>query len=266
MNLSVASKCNSSFYVNTANLLYPTQCLQDDDDVTITISNASTYTAGSYKARALSAILQKEEFAGALFQLNTATAIADSGTTQNFVMEGTNVINKRRTTHPLKVTLADGQQVVSTHMYDIHIAGLPFVLMGHIIPDLSIAFLFGIQVLTEVGCNVTFDKHKCTVRYNKKTILSGDKDPSMDLWTLPLGSLDMTTHCIHDVILLAAAVHADTHAHIPTLIECFTHTVRTKANSLCFAHQSLCSPRISTLLKAIRRGYLKRCPNLPQKG
>jgi hypothetical protein len=46
----------------------------------------------------------------------------------------------------------------------------------------------------------------------------------------------------------------------------FTHTVRTKANSIEFAHQSLCSPRISTLLKAIQRGFLNGCPNLTAKG
>ncbi len=46
----------------------------------------------------------------------------------------------------------------------------------------------------------------------------------------------------------------------------FTHTVRTKANSIKFAHQSQCSPRISTLLKAIQRGFLKGCPNLTAKG
>ncbi len=46
----------------------------------------------------------------------------------------------------------------------------------------------------------------------------------------------------------------------------FTHTVRTKANSIKFTYQSLCSPRILTLLKAIRRGFLKGCPNLTAKG
>jgi hypothetical protein len=93
-------------------------------------------------------------------------------------MEGANFINKRHTTLPLKVILADGWQVVSTHMCNINIDGLPFVLKGHIILDLSITSLFGIRVLTEVDCNVTFDKHKCTVRYNGKIILSGVKDPT----------------------------------------------------------------------------------------
>ncbi len=56
-------------------------------------------------------------------------------------MDGTPVINKRVSTRPLKVSLADGREVVSTHMCDIHIDGLPLVLTGHIIPDLSIASL-----------------------------------------------------------------------------------------------------------------------------
>jgi hypothetical protein len=46
----------------------------------------------------------------------------------------------------------------------------------------------------------------------------------------------------------------------------FSHTVRTKANSIKFAHQSMCSPRITTLLIAIQRGFLKGCPNLSAKG
>jgi hypothetical protein len=46
----------------------------------------------------------------------------------------------------------------------------------------------------------------------------------------------------------------------------FAHTVRTKANSIRFAHQLLCSPPISTLLKTIKHGYLKGCPNLTAHG
>ncbi len=46
----------------------------------------------------------------------------------------------------------------------------------------------------------------------------------------------------------------------------FTHVVRTKANGIKFAHQLLCSPTILTIFKAIRRGFLNRCPNLSAKG
>ncbi len=38
-----------------------------------------------------------------------------------------------------------------------------------------------------------------------------------------------------------------------------------QANTVKFAHQSLCNPKISTLLKATRRGFLKLCSNLTKK-
>ncbi len=148
-------------------------------------------------------------------------------------------------------------------MCDIKIKGLPIKLTGHIIPNLSIASLLGIQVLTIAGCEVTFDKQKCIVRYNGNVILQGKKDPSTDLWTLPLGSPWTHTRAATP----ANHCPSNASAHMATTqIAFFMHTVRNKANSICFTHQSLCSQRISTLLKAIQCGYLKGCPNLTKHG
>jgi hypothetical protein len=181
-------------------------------------------------------------------------------------MDGTPVINKRLTTRPLRVALTDGRQVISTHMCDIQIDCLPVTLMGHIIPDLSIASLFGIRILTEAGCDVTFTKGDCIVKYNGEIILRSEKDPSTDLWTLPLGSHDMTSQHAMSTLPSAAPDFANAHAQPGVQIAFFAHTVRTKANSIRFAHQSLCSPCISTLLKAIKHGCLKGCPNLTAHG
>ena len=115
-------------------------------------------------------------------------AISYSGATQIFILEGTPVTNKHTTTCPLKVALANGRQVLSTHICDVDIPGLPVTLVGHIIPDLSIASLFGIRVLTDVGCTVSFDVNKCVVYFKGCEILRGYKDPTPDLWTLPLGN------------------------------------------------------------------------------
>ncbi len=151
-------------------------------------------------------------------------------------------------------------------MCDIQINGLPVTLTGHIIPNLSIALLFGIQILTEAGCDVTFTKGDCIVTYNGKIILRGEKDPSTDLWTLLLGSHDMTSQHATSTLPSAAPDFANPYAQPTVQIAFIAHTVRTKANSIRFAHQSLYSPRISTLLKAIKRGYLKGCPNLTAHG
>ena len=95
---------------------------------------------------------------------------------------------------------------MSTHMCDIIIPGLPTTLVGHIVPELSIASLFGIRVLTAAGCTVKFDNEKCIVKYNGKIILTGMKDPTTDLWTLPIvGSAgktsEMDTHDKYDAFV-----------------------------------------------------------------
>jgi hypothetical protein len=137
------------------------------------------------------------------------------------------------TTPPLKVLLADGCQVMSIHMCDIIINGLPFVLIGLIIPGLSVASLFGIRVLMEAGCKVTFVKHRCVVRYNGKIISSGGKDLATNLWTLPFGSASMTSQHVTDVLPSVAPVVANAHAHHRMQIAFFMHTIHTKAISFC---------------------------------
>jgi hypothetical protein len=136
---------------------------QDDDNIMVATSNVTLSTTGLYRLHTLTVLLQKES-AKPTYHLHNNYTIINSGDTQIFVIKGSNVINKRQKPCPLKVTLAEGHQVMSTHMCDIHIEGLPFVYTSHIIPTLSIALLFGIQVLTEVGCIISFEKHKCVVR------------------------------------------------------------------------------------------------------
>jgi hypothetical protein len=116
--------------------------LDDNDITTILTSNVSTRSPKSYKAPALDVLLKNNKFSGDAFCLKTDNTIADSGATQIFVMAGTPVVNKQKTSHPLGVSLADDHQVMSTHMCDINITGLPVVLTGHMIPDLSIASHF----------------------------------------------------------------------------------------------------------------------------
>jgi hypothetical protein len=45
----------------------------------------------------------------------------------------------------------------------------------------------------------------------------------------------------------------------------FTHSIRTRANAVKFSHQSLCNPKISSLMKALRKCYLKGYPNLSEE-
>ena len=107
--------------------------------------------------------------------INISHAIADTGATNVFIMEGAPVNNKQKTSKPLTINLPDGTQVKSTHEWDINIPGLPQTLIGHIVPKLSIASLIGIRVLCAAGCKVTFCKKYCNVSYKGRVILKWTK-------------------------------------------------------------------------------------------
>jgi hypothetical protein len=142
--------------------------------------------------------------------LQTKDAIANSGATQIFIMEHTPILNKGITRTPLKVALANSRMVYSTHECGVHIKGLPTVLTGHIIANLSIALPLVIRVLTEAGCKVCFNKDKCAVWYDHKIILEGGKDITTDLWSLLIGSPPMKSNCIDQPPTSASDI---AHAH-----------------------------------------------------
>ncbi len=120
-------------------------------------------------------------------------AMADTGATSIFVLDGVDVANKQVATKPLTVNLPDGRKVKSTHACNINILRLPVTLTGHIIPDLKTTSLIGICPLCKVGCKVVFDNEKCDVVYKGRVILRGYKDPSTDLWTLTITNEGMRT-------------------------------------------------------------------------
>ena len=212
-------------------------------------------------------------------------AVADTGATLVFILKGTKMKNIRSAVTPLVVNLPDGTVVRSTHVCDYEIPGLPTLLEGHIVPELTVASLIGICVLCKAGCIVIFTDTMCSVKYGGKVILRGYKDPSTDLWILPitpdkvrrqgrlqtsLGS-DYVTNATKSTQSQAGPCMAHALQYpmpsneiAPILPEMatFAHSVRTQANAVKFAHQLLCNPKISSLMKAMQQGFLKGCPNL----
>ena len=60
--------------------------------------------------------------------IKTTWAIADTGATTIFIMDGVPVHNKRAAVHPLTINLPDGAKVRSTHNCDVMYPGLPITL------------------------------------------------------------------------------------------------------------------------------------------
>jgi hypothetical protein len=79
------------------------------------------------------------------------------------------------------------------------------------------------------------------------------------LWTLPITIEGMRTTPSHKD-LPRPCPSIGRAPHPPQDISdraVFLHLIQTWANNVEFAHQSLCNPKISTLLKATQRGFLK---------
>jgi hypothetical protein len=89
--------------------------------------------------------------------VRSSLTVADTGATSFFLTKDAPSQNTQCAANPISVTLPDGQKIMSTHVWDITIPGLPTVLTGHIMPDMISASLFGIRVLCKAGCMVIFD-------------------------------------------------------------------------------------------------------------
>jgi hypothetical protein len=96
-------------------------------------------------------------------QLNMTIITASA--TSVMVMRGTPMKNICPATNPLNINLPDRKVVKSTHVCDLKVPGLPYVLEGHIIPNLTVASLIGIRILCNVGCIVVFMNAACHVMY-----------------------------------------------------------------------------------------------------
>ncbi len=158
--------------------MYPTQnIIVDDDDTTVVTDNLSStrqhICASSMYPRKPS--------------IPITHAVADTGETSIMIMKKTpNMKNVSLATNPLTINLPDGTMVKSTHICNLEIPALPYVLEGHIVPDLMVASLVGVRILCKLGNTVLFTDTACYVRYQGKVILTRYKDPSTDLWVLPI--------------------------------------------------------------------------------
>jgi hypothetical protein len=189
-------------------------------------------------------------------------AVANTGTTSFFLTKGAPCQNKRLAVNPVSMTLPDGQKIMSTHVCNIIILGLPTVLTGHIMPDRTTASLFGIRVLCKAGCQVLFNDNQCQVIYNGKVILTGYKDPVSNLWTLPIIPVNRawtTLDAQHQSPLGPCRSGALHHAIN------FSYHQTTKESNVKFMHQSLCNTPKSSLLATIQRGFLHGAPHFSKK-
>ena len=59
---------------------------------------------------------------------------------------------------------------------------------AHVIPGLDHTSLAFTKQFCDGGCKVTFGKDKCRVYYDMKLIFIGKKEPTSDLWIIPVAA------------------------------------------------------------------------------
>jgi hypothetical protein len=166
--VTINVKTNSVKHVNDYYSSYPTKIElaaslsrePDDNSVTVITSNTALKTA-----------LVIHQALGLMIEPNLM--VADTGATSFFLTKGSPCQNKRCAQNPISIELPDGSKIMSIHVCDINIPGLPTTLTGQIVPNMTTTSLFGIRILCKAGCQVLFDDDKCKVIYNGNVIRTG---------------------------------------------------------------------------------------------
>ncbi len=125
--------------VNSTISSYPTQldvaalifAVNNDNNNTVVPSNCSQKHSSANSAQTTP---EHQHYANML--IDVLHAIADTGATSIFVMEGTPMENIKPTMSPITINLPDGERVRSTHMCKITILCRPTVLTRHIVPGI----------------------------------------------------------------------------------------------------------------------------------
>ena len=100
--------------------------------------------------------------------------------------------------------------------------------------------LFGLAALCDLGCQVAFTNTTALVTLHGRTVLSGTRIAPASLWTFSLPSAPIRSQSVANAAM----------------------SIPSDSTFVRFAHASLGSPCISSLLRALRAGYLDSFPRL----
>ena len=177
------------------------------------------------------------------FLLRAPYAIADSGASDILLRESDATGIMQDTSIPnIHVLLPNGHTLQSIAAGNIRLPNMPHPFRVYIFRNSDLRqSLFGLSPLCAQGCNVNFTNSTVTVTINGAIVLKGQRPPTDSLWTFP----------IPVPALMSNDVTANAVISIPS-----------DAAFIRFAHATLGSPSISTLLRALRAGYLQSFPRL----
>ena len=160
--------------------------------------------------------------------------------------------------NPLTVTIPDGSRVQSTHDCKLAIPELPEkARIGHVVPGLASHALVSVIKLCNAGCEVTFTKIECTVKYRGRVVLTGYKCQRTGLWMIPAltpNSMETSNPTDHTAQHMWHHQYAQRYAANPSFYQNFAANLIPTSNKeelVPYYHQCLCSPPKPMMLKAL---------------
>ncbi len=147
-----------------------------------------------------------------------------------------------------------GDHMMTTHAVDLLLRNLPpEARLGYHLPGL-VNNLLSIAALVHRGCKGFFHRTGCKVMFNRAIILQGWRDPQNRLWQVKIVNGRWTTVYkvaipLQEAPTITLTMPPTTHAY--SLYVCSTTHKLTHFYFTCLNY-----PAVSTLIKAIKAGYL----------
>ena len=187
----------------------------------------------------------------------SSLAIADTGSTGNFLHIDSPSVNKIPTPKGISVRMPNETHITSTHTCELPLINLPReARQAHLFPELSSGSLLSIGQLCDNGCTATFDKNVVKIKLHDTTVLEGPRNHTTGLWYVSLCNeqspfLITTKNKLYDTKLRQLTPQALSAYHTSTLPELAQ-----------FLHAACFSPTLATFLAAINAGFLATWPGL----
>ena len=136
--------------------------------------------------------------------------------------------------------------MTSTHEGHLDLPGLPpNATLSHIVPEMTTHNLLSVGQLCDAGCTATVTRDNIEISHDDQVIITGTRSSDTTLWHMDVPSeVDQQSTFPHHA---NAAIGNDT-----------------AANMVAFMHAAFFSPAISTLEKALQKGFINNIPGFTQ--
>ena len=160
--------------------------------------------------------------------------IADSGENIHLSKQATTITAPVITSNEMTERLTDGSTIESSHISTIQLSGISKqVRQIHIPPKMNTAPLIPLGVLCDDGCIIKLDKQDMPLQKNGQEIIRGTRNKKTKMWELPLEN-QQPSAVINKIL---------------------AQTLKTELAQ--YFHVALFIPTTASLIKAIKKGFLK---------